>query len=366
MKCRTEILKTGFVLGITFLFANCASTHNSKEDQDNTLHAAAQAAASQAVAAQDQKLNEMKAQIASMEKKVTAMETKIDTQMGGFNEKMDGIKASMDILMGIKKPKTEAVGMTAVDSRGVPVDSASGKFAAGDLEAGFLNDNAVKAYRQAMLLESSKKYAEAILAFSAFLERYADHALAGSAQFHIGECYFQQKEYQLAANEYSRVLTSYDRSPHVADALKRLTESHLASNKSDEALKSKQLLVTLFALSPAAAGMNMEGGSGQPGATATQQAATPATGAEAQAGAQATAEANPKPTEQAPAEAPAAQQTADTKSDGDDVVVDGGVTKPAPVSPKAELKAGTEATPPTAPLPGSAEVAPTEKKAEAP
>lgn len=332
---------------------NCASSSTSREDQEASLQSAAQAAANQAVAAQDQKLTEMKAQIQDIEKKVGAMQTKLDGQMGGFNEKMDGLKASMDALMGIKKPKTEAVGMTAVDARGVPLDAASGKFAAGDLEAGFLNDNAVKAYRQALLLESAKKYAEAILAFSAFLERYADHALAGSAQFHIGECYFQQKEFQLAANEYQRVLTSYDRSPHVAEALKRLSESQTGANKTDDALKSKQLLVTLFALSPAAAGMNLEGTVG----------ASPAEGAEATAATPAT------PTEAAPAIAPGAapEQTAvagEATPEGDDVVVDPGV-KPAPVSPKAELKAGIEAAPPTAPLPGAAEANGNEQKAEA-
>lgn len=120
-----------------------------------------------------------------------------------------------------------------------------------DPEAGFVNDSAVRAYRQAMILYLSRKYADAVLSFSQFLQNYADHALAGSAQFYVGECYFQQKEYRLAAQEYSRVLTAYERSAHVTTALRQLASSQDYLQLSEEAARTRQTLSSLFPQAPA-------------------------------------------------------------------------------------------------------------------
>ena len=120
-----------------------------------------------------------------------------------------------------------------------------------DPEAGFVNDAAVRAYRGSMILFLSRKYADAVLSFSQFLENFADHPLAGSAQFYVGECYFQQKEYRLAAQEYSRVLTAYERSAHVTTALRQLATSQDQLQLADEATRTRQTLSSLFPQSPA-------------------------------------------------------------------------------------------------------------------
>jgi tetratricopeptide (TPR) repeat protein len=103
-----------------------------------------------------------------------------------------------------------------------------------------------------MILFKAKKFPESMLAFSSFIERYADHPLAGSAQFYVGECYYRQKEYKLAVVEYQRVLTSYDRSGSLPETLKQMAqaEEHLA--QAEDALKHRQLLLSLFPQSPAA------------------------------------------------------------------------------------------------------------------
>jgi tol-pal system protein YbgF len=121
-----------------------------------------------------------------------------------------------------------------------------------DPEAGFINDPAVQSYRNAMIVFEAQKYPDAVLAFSQFLENYPDHPLAGSAQYHVGRCYFNQKEYTLAAREYKRVLTTYDRSPHIADTLSDIAESEDKLAMSEAAAKHRLLLTSLFPNSPAA------------------------------------------------------------------------------------------------------------------
>ncbi|OFZ83041.1 MAG: hypothetical protein A2603_03380 [Bdellovibrionales bacterium RIFOXYD1_FULL_55_31] len=121
-----------------------------------------------------------------------------------------------------------------------------------DPEAGFVNDEAVQSYRKAMILLQARKFSEAVLAFSSFLEEYPDHALAGSAQFHVGESYFRQKEYKLSLQEFKRVLTSYDRSTHVADTLRLMADAEDALNMREDAARHRQQLRSLFPQSPAA------------------------------------------------------------------------------------------------------------------
>jgi len=118
-------------------------------------------------------------------------------------------------------------------------------------ETGFVNTMAVQSYRKALLLFESQQYSEAVLAFSEFIDRNPDHPLAGSAQYYIGECYFKQNEYKLAIQEYQKVLSSYENSPHVADTLKQLTLAEEAVKRPADSQRHRELLGTLFPQSPA-------------------------------------------------------------------------------------------------------------------
>lgn len=121
-----------------------------------------------------------------------------------------------------------------------------------DPDADFINDEPVQNFRKAMVLYQGQRYSDAILAFSAFLEKHPDHPMAGSAQFYIGESYMKQKEYKLALAEFHRVLTSYDRSAHISDTLGEMAKAEMLLKKPDEAGIHKHLLTSLFPQSPAA------------------------------------------------------------------------------------------------------------------
>lgn len=159
------------------------------------------------------------------------------------------LEDSQNALALARKGVPQGVIPSAADLRGVNPIVAP---VAGDPERGFVQDDAVQLYRKALILYQAGKYADSVLEFSGFLERFPDHALAGSAQFYVGDSYFRQKEYKLAHQEYTRVLTSYDRSAHVAHALRQLAEVEDIMKKHEDAARHRQLLTSLFPQSPAA------------------------------------------------------------------------------------------------------------------
>lgn len=174
----------------------------------------------------------------------------LESKMSAMNDKLDATRISLDNFLTAHQPKSAGVPNQASETVGMAVVS---KPVSTDSESGYVNDDAIQQYRKAEILLASQKYADSTLAFSTFLEKYPDHPLAGSAQFHVGEAYFKQKEYRQAEQEFQKVLTSYDRSIHVADTLRMMADAEDRLAKTQEAARHRQQLTSLFANSPAAA-----------------------------------------------------------------------------------------------------------------
>ncbi|MBI3534377.1 MAG: tetratricopeptide repeat protein [Deltaproteobacteria bacterium] len=122
-----------------------------------------------------------------------------------------------------------------------------------DPESGFVQNATLQNYREAILLYRAKKYSEAILAFSSFIEKNPDHILAGDAQFYIGDCYFQKNDHQLALQEYLKVIKLYNTSSSISETLRQVALLEEKLNHTENATRYKHLLFTLFPTSPAAA-----------------------------------------------------------------------------------------------------------------
>jgi tol-pal system protein YbgF len=116
-----------------------------------------------------------------------------------------------------------------------------------------------KLYAGALALYSSRDYQQATARFTEFVADYPDHKLAGNAQYWIGECYYSQKRFAEAADEFSKVEKAYPASHKVPAALlkkglalaeiKRLPEAQAALQRvvdrygqSEEAAKAKERL----------------------------------------------------------------------------------------------------------------------------
>jgi tol-pal system protein YbgF len=118
---------------------------------------------------------------------------------------------------------------------------------------------AEKLYAGALALYSSRDYQQATAKFEEFVAGYPDHKLAGNAQYWIGECYYSQKRFAEAAEEFSKVekvypashkvpaallkkglsLAELKRMPEAQAALQRIVERH---GQSEEAAKAKERL----------------------------------------------------------------------------------------------------------------------------
>lgn len=196
--------------------------------------------------------DELKQMISQLNQKIDALSAK----QGQNDEKIKETLASIENIPGYKKAtipvKVEGVSSHPADAAGSSLNT---PVATRDPEAGFANDPAIQEFRKAQLLFQSNRFADAMISFNSFLERFADHPLAGNAQFAIAESYYQQKEMRPALQEFQRVLTSYDRSPRVPDALKRMVDIEESLQMKAEASRHRQTLQALFpqsqSLSPA-------------------------------------------------------------------------------------------------------------------
>jgi TolA-binding protein len=199
----------------------------------------------------DAMVNELKKLIGEMSDKIQSLETKLSS----MNDKLDAQRFGDNLRGHLEEGRAVPVREIASDKvkqpvvRSIPVPN--------DPEAGFTLDEAVQNFRKALIIFQGMKYPEATLAFSDFLEKYPDHPLAGSAQFYISESYMRQKEYKLAIQEFNKVLTSYDRSHHVAETLKQLSLAEEVLKLNKDASHHRQLLTSLFPLSPAASDIEL-------------------------------------------------------------------------------------------------------------
>lgn len=78
-------------------------------------------------------------------------------------------------------------------------------------------------FHKAFLSFKANQFAEASEGFADFVALYPNHKLTGSAQFYLGESYFQQHKYAPAAREFQTLLTSFEGNKHEEEAKQRLT-----------------------------------------------------------------------------------------------------------------------------------------------
>ncbi len=83
------------------------------------------------------------------------------------------------------------------------------------------------AYQEAFKLVRDKNYGGAARSFSVFLRTYPDSSLAGNSQYWLGECYYGQRRFQEAIDEYERVFTFYPSSSKVPASLLKIGYAHL-------------------------------------------------------------------------------------------------------------------------------------------
>jgi len=76
-----------------------------------------------------------------------------------------------------------------------------------------------KLYDRALGLFRKSKFNESYRVFSSYLDKYPKGKLAANARFWMGDCYYNQQEYELAILEYQKVIADYPKNAKAPAAL---------------------------------------------------------------------------------------------------------------------------------------------------
>ena len=98
-------------------------------------------------------------------------------------------------------------------------------------------------YQQAFSLLRGKNYHRAAKEFSGFLRAFPDSPLAANSQYWLGECFYGQRRFQEAIDEFERVFTFYPSSNKVPASLLKIGYSHLELQQPSMARSVFQQLV---------------------------------------------------------------------------------------------------------------------------
>jgi tol-pal system protein YbgF len=110
-----------------------------------------------------------------------------------------------------------------------------------------------KLYAGALALFSNREYPQATAKFQEFVAEYPDHKLAGNAQYWIGECYYSQRRFAEAADEFAKVERLFPASPKVPGALYKRGLSLWEVKRTADAQAAMQRLLDKYAQSDEAA-----------------------------------------------------------------------------------------------------------------
>lgn len=106
--------------------------------------------------------------------------------------------------------------------------------------------DAVKLYRQSFQILGQGKHDEAAEGFREFLRRFSNHDLADNAQYWLGECAYDRKDYSTAVREFRRVVERFPRGNKVPDALLKIGFSYLALGSTDAGKQTLEQLVRSY------------------------------------------------------------------------------------------------------------------------
>lgn len=107
-------------------------------------------------------------------------------------------------------------------------------------------------YEGALSLLRQGNFVEAASGFSTFLRTFSDSPLAANAQYWLGECYYGERRFQEAIDEFERVFAFHPSSNKVPASLLKIGYSHLELQQLAMARSVFQQLVRTYPQSPEA------------------------------------------------------------------------------------------------------------------
>lgn len=114
-------------------------------------------------------------------------------------------------------------------------------------------DTVLQEYQAAYELYRQGRVVEARMAFEAFVSRYPKHSYADNAQYWVGECLYDQKDFEGARRAFLRVLTDHPDGNKVPDAMVKVGLCDRALGRHEDALRMFRTVMLTYPESDAAA-----------------------------------------------------------------------------------------------------------------
>jgi len=154
-------------------------------------------------------------------------------------------------------PSTGAAPEPAPASGSTAAAAASGAAAAGPATgkpapAPAADPAEIRVYESAQNLRRIGNYQGAITAFQEFVRRYPKSSLASSAQYWVGDSYFNLRDFRLAIQSQRSLLSLYPDSQKVPDALLNIASSQIEMGESAAGRKTMEEIVAKYPVSEAA------------------------------------------------------------------------------------------------------------------
>jgi tol-pal system protein YbgF len=108
-------------------------------------------------------------------------------------------------------------------------------------------------YKRSLEALRAGRHVEAAAGFRDFLKQHPNHDFADNAQYWLGECYYDQKDYPMAMREFRRVVEKYPQGNKVADALLKVGFAHLALGSTEAGRQTLEQVVRSYPRQEAAA-----------------------------------------------------------------------------------------------------------------
>ncbi|MDH3999169.1 MAG: tol-pal system protein YbgF [Desulfuromonadales bacterium] len=107
-------------------------------------------------------------------------------------------------------------------------------------------------YLQAFGDYASGRYQAAAHGFDLFLQRFPNNSYAANAQFWLGDCYFNQQQYETAITEFQKVVQEHPKADKAPEALLKIAMTLLQLDETEQAEESIATLKHNYPKSPAA------------------------------------------------------------------------------------------------------------------
>jgi tol-pal system protein YbgF len=113
-------------------------------------------------------------------------------------------------------------------------------------ERGGRAPTALVLYKTSLEHLRGRRHGEAVSGFRDFIRRFPDHDYADNAQYWLGECYYDLRDFAAAAREFRRVVQRFPQGNKVPDALLKAAFSHLQQGSLEPGREALEELLRTF------------------------------------------------------------------------------------------------------------------------